>query len=111
EEFVGHRIQLAPETGAPALPPEDAADFGMRGQVLPDALADRVPVLVVGVRRLAGVGVLARGALAARPPLRRARIECDLAGLAREQLLVDVRAARLQPRLRLRRVRELVLDP
>ena len=51
EEFVRHRIELAAQAGAAALAPEDAANLGMRRQVLLDAVADRVPASVVGARR------------------------------------------------------------
>ena len=113
EELVLHRIELPAQAGAAALSPEHAANLRMRGQVFLDAFADGVAAAIVGARGGAGVHVFAaagRG-FAARPLFGRVRIELDVAGLAGKQLLVDVGAARLQPRLRLRRVRKLVFDP
>ncbi len=110
EELVGHRVQLAPQTGAATLAPEDAANLGMRRQIFLDAVADRVARLIIGVGRGAGVGVLAARRFAARP-LALGRVVHDLAGLSREQLFVDLGAPRLEPCLRLRRVGELILDP
>ena len=117
EEFVGHRIELPAQPRTAPLSPEHAAHFRMRRQIFLDPFADGVAAAVIGARRRAGIRVFASraarapGGFAARALFRRVRVVLHLAGLAREQLFVDVGPPRLQPRFRLRRIRELVLDP
>ena len=109
EELVLHRIELAAEAGAAAGAPEHAADVRMLRQEILDRIADRKALLVVaGRRRGAGVGIFAR--LAPRP-LARPGGHRVRAGVAGEELGIDLRIPLLQPRLRLRGIGELSRDP
>src|SRR5262249_27676998 len=114
EKLLLHRVQLATQARAAALAPEDAANLRMRRQIFLDAFTYGVAAAVVRAGRGAGVGVVAaataRG-FAARPLFRRVRVVLHVAGVAGEQLRVDVGPARFQIRLRLRRIRELIVDP